>query len=323
MNEQGIVGVDVGGTAIKMALLSAEGEILQKLEEPTPVAEGEDKVIEKISQMISYILTQASIAKEQVAGVGLGVPGPVDTKEGVVQQAVNLHWKTVPLKQKLEQATGLLVQVDNDANVAALGEMWRGAGQGAKDMIMVTLGTGVGGGVILNGKVISGINGVGGEIGHITLNPQGGPTCNCGKTGCLETYASATAIIREGTALAESGKSPYLADVLNKKGRLRAKDVFDAAHAGEDAAIAVIDQAAFYLGLALANLVNVLDPAKIVIGGGVSAAGDFLFSRIRKEFVRFLTFSFLADTCQIVPATLGNDAGVIGAGWLIREKIGS
>jgi glucokinase len=323
MKNQVIVGVDVGGTAIKMALLSTEGEILRKLEEPTPVAEGEDKVIEKIARMITDILNHANVSNEQVAGVGLGVPGPVDTATGVVLQAVNLHWTSTPLKQKLERLTGLLVKVENDANCAALGEMWRGAGLGAKDMIMVTLGTGVGGGVILNGKVISGINGVGGEIGHITLNPQGGPPCNCGKTGCLETYASATAIIREGTRLAESGRSPLLADVLAQHGQLRAKDVFDAAHAGDEAAIAVIDEAAFYLGLALANLVNVLDPAKIVIGGGVSAAGDFLFSRIRQAFVRFLTFSFLADTCQIVPAMLGNDAGVIGAGKLIHEHIAS
>ncbi|NGQ96592.1 ROK family glucokinase [Brevibacillus sp. SYP-B805] len=323
MENQVIVGVDVGGTAIKMALLSTEGEILTKLEEPTPVAEGEDKVIEKIARMITDILKNANVSNEQVAGVGLGVPGPVDTTTGVVLQAVNLHWTSTPLKEKLERLTGLLVKVENDANCAALGEMWRGAGLGAKNMIMVTLGTGVGGGVILNGKVISGINGVGGEIGHITLNPQGGPPCNCGKTGCLETYASATAIIREGTRLAESGRSPLLADALSKHGQLRAKDVFDAAHAGDEAAIAVIDEAAFYLGLALANLVNVLDPAKIVIGGGVSAAGDFLFSRIRQSFVRFLTFSFLADTCQIVPATLGNDAGVIGAGKLIHEHIAS
>lgn len=314
-----IVGVDVGGSSIKMALLSAEGEILHKLEEPTPA--GEDNAIEKIDQTITYILKNANVAKAQVAGVGVGVPGPVQAGTGFVFQVVNLGWKQTPLKEKLEKLTGLPVYVDNDANVAALGEMWKGAGLGAKDMVMITLGTGVGGGVILGGKVINGINGVGGEIGHITMTPKTGPLCNCGKTGCLETYASATAFIRQGTELAKSGKSPQLAAVLAEKGKLRAKDLFDAAHAGDREAIAVIDEAALYLGLAFSHLANILDISKIVVGGGVSAAGEFLFSRIRKEFANYIVFPFLADTCEILQATLGNDAGVIGAGWLVHDQM--
>lgn len=316
-----IVGVDVGGTAIKMALLSTDGEILHKFQEPTPVTEGEDGVIRKIAAMVSHLLEATGTTKQQVVGIGIGVPGPIDEKTGVVQEAVNLGWKNTPLKQKLEQAAGLIVYVDNDANNAALGEMWRGAGQGAHDLIAITLGTGVGGGVIINSRVVHGVNGVGGEIGHITMTPDGGSLCNCGKTGCLETYASATAIIREGTKAAKDNTSQPLAEILAKTGKIRAKDVFDAAKADDPAALAIVDQVAFYLGFALSHMANLLNPGKIVIGGGVSAAGEFLFSRIRDSFKRYVTFPFVVESCEILPATLGNDAGVIGAGWLVRSQM--
>jgi glucokinase len=317
-----IVGVDVGGTAIKMALLDTEGNILAKTQEPTPVADGEDSVLQKVVDMATSMLHQHGFSKEQVAGIGVGIPGPVDAANGIVYQAVNLHWKRpVPLRDKLQALTGLPVAVDNDANTAALGEMWRGSGQGAKDMVLITLGTGVGGGVILHGKVVNGIHGVGGEIGHITMVPEGGPACNCGKTGCLETYASATAIIREGLKAAQEGTSPLLAETLARQGDIKAKDVLDAAKAGDAAALAITDQVAFYLGLALSHLAATLNPAKFIIGGGVAAAGEFLFSRVRESFRRFVPFSHVAESTEILPATLGNDAGVIGAGWLIRDSL--
>jgi len=305
-----------------MALLSADGDILLKDEQPTPVSEGEDGVIAKISDMVHQLLQQAGLEKERVAGIGMGIPGPVDAENGIVRQAVNLHWKQpVNLREKLGRAAGLPVYVDNDANTAALGEMWRGAGQGARDLIAITLGTGVGGGVIVDGNIVHGVNGVGGEIGHITMEPTGGPRCNCGKTGCLETLASATAIIREGTRAAQEGSSPVLAKALADHGSIQAKDVLDAAKAGDQAALAIVDQVTFYLGLALSHLANILDPSKIVVGGGVAYAGEFLFSRIRETFSRYVTFPYMVDTCQIVPATLGNDAGVIGAGWLVRASM--
>ncbi|MCK9909880.1 ROK family protein, partial [Microbacteriaceae bacterium K1510] len=175
---------------------------------------GEDGVIGKMNEMVDQLLAVTNKTKDQVAGIGVGVPGPIDAQSGVVQQAVNLGWKNVALKQKLEQLSQLAVYVENDANAAALGEMWRGAGQGSDNLVMITLGTGVGGGIIVNGQVVHGVNGVGGEIGHITLEPTGGPLCNCGKTGCLENYASATAIIREGTKAAEEGRSELLAKLL-------------------------------------------------------------------------------------------------------------
>lgn len=317
--EQLIVGVDVGGTAIKMALITPDGELVAKTQDATPVAQGEDGIIQKIADMMQQLVRQQGCTTEQVKGIGVGVPGPIDAQSGIVHQAVNLHWrKPVPLKEKLETLTGLPVAIDNDANTAALGEMWRGAGQGAKDLVVVTLGTGVGGGVILDGKVIHGINGVGGEIGHITMTPGSGSICNCGKTGCLETYTSATAIIREGRLAAANGASPILTNVLAANGDIRAKDVLEAAHAGDPAALSIVDQVALYLGLALSHLAIVLNPAKFVIGGGVAAAGEILFSRVRDSFARFVPFTYVVESTEIIPATLGNDAGFYGAGWLIR-----
>ncbi|WP_289142479.1 ROK family glucokinase [uncultured Brevibacillus sp.] len=319
--DQIIVGVDVGGTAIKMALITPSGEMVTKTQEPTPVALGEDGILQKITAMMNTLLEKHGYTRDLVLGIGVGIPGPIDTKNGIVLQAVNLHWKQpVLLKEKLQALACLPVAVDNDANIAALGEMWRGAGQGAQDLVLITVGTGVGGGVILHGNVISGINGVGGEIGHITVTPGEGPSCNCGKTGCLETYTSATAIIREGRQAAANGTSPMLAKVLAVTGSIRAKDVLTAANAGDKAAVAIVDQVGFYLGLALSHLAIVLNPAKLIIGGGVAAAGEILFSRIRTSFARFIPFSYVVESTEILPATLGNDAGVYGAGWLIRSQ---
>ncbi|MED4909106.1 ROK family glucokinase [Brevibacillus centrosporus] len=320
--QQIIVGVDVGGTAIKMALITPGGELVAKTQEPTPVAQGEDGVLQKIAEMADALLAQHEYSKAQTLGIGVGVPGPIDAKNGIVMQAVNLHWrKPVPLREKLKALTGLPVAVENDANMAALGEMWQGAGQGAEDLVAITLGTGVGGGIIVHGNVVHGINGVGGEIGHITMTPGGGSICNCGKTGCLETYTSATAIIREGKLAATNGTSPALAAALAQHGELKAKDVLDAAKEGDTASLAIVEQATLYLGLALSHLAILLNPAKIVIGGGVAAAGEFLFSRVRESFARFVPFTYVVESTQIVAATLGNDAGVYGAGWLIRSQM--
>ncbi|MBO8164786.1 MAG: ROK family glucokinase [Brevibacillus sp.] len=320
MGQKKIAGVDIGGTSIKVALLSFEGEIVRKTQVPTPVSAGEDGVMAKIVETVDHLLAEEGQSRNELAGIGMGVPGPVDEATGHVYQAVNLGWRDTPLKQKMEQLGGVPVWVDNDANTAALGEMWRGAGQGAKNMVAITLGTGVGGGVIVNGQIVHGVRGVGGEIGHVTIEPTGGPLCNCGRTGCLETYASATAIIREGTGAAAEGKSPRLALLLKQNGSLTAKDVFDAAREGDQVAVQVIDKAAFYLGLGLSHVANILNPGRIVIGGGVAAAGEFLFSRVREHFQRF-SFCHAAESCEIVPATLGNDAGVIGAAWLVHQQV--
>lgn len=316
-----IAGVDVGGTAIKIALFDQSGSMLLKTQEPTPVAGGEDAVIETVHKTVQHLISQLNSSDVQLLGIGVGVPGFVDNKSGIVFEVVNLHWKThVPLREKLELLVNVPVYVGNDANNAALGEMWQGAGQGVTDLVAITLGTGVGGGVIVNGRVIQGVTGAGGEIGHITVEPTGGPPCNCGKSGCLETYASATAIIREGLRAAKEQTSPFLAERLSTQGKVGAKDVFEAALAGDEAALAIVDQAAHYLGIGLSHLANILNPAKIVIGGGVSAAGDFLLERIRRSFKKF-TLPIAYGACQILPATTGNDAGVIGAAWLVHSRL--
>ncbi|MBA4533307.1 ROK family glucokinase [Brevibacillus halotolerans] len=312
-----IVGVDIGGTTIKIALLDPNGEIITKTQIPTPVSEGEDAIIGQMTNTIDQLMAEQGFTKEEAYGIGIGVPGPVDTDTGFVYEAVNLGIKDTALKAKTEALTGLPTYVENDANAAALGEMWRGAGQGTDNLVAITLGTGIGGGIIIDGKIVHGVKGVGGEIGHVTVNPDG-PLCNCGKKGCMERYGSATAIILGIETAAKEGRSAYLAKQLAEKGSLTAKDAFDAATEGDLAAQEVIDQAAFYTGFGLSHIANLLNPAKIVIGGGVSAAGDALFSLIRKSFDTY-TWKIAADSCEILPATLGNDAGVIGAGWLVKQ----
>ncbi|MCG7317917.1 ROK family glucokinase [Brevibacillus laterosporus] len=317
MTKRMIVGVDIGGTTIKIALLNPNGKIITKTQIPTPVPEGEDAIIQQMTSTIDQLMAEQGFTKEDAYGIGIGVPGPVDTDTGFVYEAVNLGLKDTALKAKTEALTGLPTYVENDANAAALGEMWCGAGQGTDNLVAITLGTGIGGGIIIDGKIVHGVKGVGGEIGHVTVNPDG-PLCNCGKKGCMERYGSATAIILGIEKAAKEGLSTYLAKQLAEKGSLTAKDAFDAAAEGDIAAQEVIDQAAFYTGFGLSHIANLLNPAKIVIGGGVSAAGDVLFTLIRKSFDSY-TWKIAADSCEILPATLGNDAGVIGAGWLVKQ----
>ncbi|QDX95712.1 ROK family glucokinase [Brevibacillus laterosporus] len=312
-----IIGVDIGGTTIKVALLDELGNIIAKTQIPTPVPEGEDAIIHQMAATIDQLMEEHGFSKEETYGIGIGVPGPVDIETGFVYEAVNLGLKDTALKAKTEALTGLPTYVENDANAAALGEMWCGAGRGTDNLIAVTLGTGIGGGIIIDGKIVHGVKGVGGEIGHVTVNPDG-PLCNCGKKGCMERYGSATAIILGLEKAAMEGRSMYLAKQLAEKGSLTAKDAFDAAAEGDSAAQEVIDQAAFYTGFGLSHIANLLNPAKIVIGGGVSAAGDVLFKLIRKSFDTY-TWKIAAESCEILPATLGNDAGVIGAGWLVKQ----
>ncbi len=221
----------------------------------------------------------------------------------------------------LEVETSLPAVIDNDANCAALGEMWKGAGNGAKDLVCVTLGTGVGGGVITNGDIVHGVSGAAGEIGHITSMAEGGAPCNCGKTGCLETIASATGIVRIATeALNEGTPAGELAAVYKETGYVTAKDVFDSGKRNDQLALKVIDSVALHLGIALANIANTLNPEKIVLGGGVSKAGNVLLDPIKAQFLRN-SFPRVAQSTEISIATLGNDAGVIGAAWLVKNKI--
>ncbi len=322
MTEKWLVGVDLGGTTTKIAFLSKYGELLHKWEIPTDKSENGKNIIVNIAKAIDQKLEELDQSRDKLVGIGMGAPGPVDTAKGIIYEAVNLGWENnTPLKDLLEVETGLHAVIDNDANCAALGEMWKGAGDGAKDIVCVTLGTGVGGGVITNGDIVHGVKGAGGEIGHITVVPEGGYQCNCGKTGCLETVASATGVVRlANEKLDATEQESTLRALRDSHGSISAKDIFDAARNQDGLALAVIDQLAFYLGLSLANLGNGLNPEKIVIGGGVSQAGDILLQPVVKFFKQF-SFPTVRTSTHLSIATLGNDAGVIGAAWLVKNKI--
>jgi glucokinase len=315
------VGVDLGGTTIKMAFITSYGEIVSKWEIPTNTEDGGIHITMDIAKSIDHKLNELNQEKEHLAAIGMGAPGFIEMETGFIYQAVNIGWKDFPLKDRLEVETGLPVTVDNDANIAALGEMWRGAGDGAKNLLCVTLGTGVGGGIIANGQILHGASGMAGEIGHITSVTKGGAPCNCGKTGCLETITSATGIARLATeAVAVSNEPSLLKEQFDTLGSLTSKDVFEALAKGDHLAEQVLDETASYLGVAIANLSNALNPEKIVIGGGVSKAGDALLEPLRTYFNQY-ALERVASSAEFKIATLGNDAGVIGGAWLAKQKL--
>jgi glucokinase len=313
-------GIDLGGTTIKLALLSEGGEIAYKAEEPTDVASGGDHILHQMNGLIERGLDDLHLDRNQLKGIGIGAPAFLDLEKGVVRKAVNLGWENYALKDKLQEITQLPVIVDNDANIAALGEMWKGAGEGAADLLCITLGTGVGGGVILNGQIYHGARGTSGEIGHVTVVPEGGFLCNCGKTGCLETVASATGIVRLTKEALEDGRQSLLSGVLQENGKIEARDIAMAADKGDELSCDILDRVGYYLGLCLGNYAVVVNPKKIVIGGGVSKAGDVLFKPIQKYYDKYALTGFTGEI-EIVPATLGNDAGVFGAAWLVHSKL--
>ncbi|MGN1400721.1 MAG: ROK family glucokinase [Bacillus sp. (in: firmicutes)] len=315
--EKWLVGIDLGGTTTKIAFITQTGEFVHKWEIKTDTSENGQHIVDSIAKAIDAKLLELNETADRLEAIGMGAPGPVDAKTGTVYEAVNLGWTNYPLQAALNEATGLPVAVDNDANIAALGEMWKGAGVGARNLVCVTLGTGVGGGIITNGQLVQGASGAAGEIGHITVIPFEGSPCNCGKSGCLETVASATGIVK--VAMERLNESPSeLKNILDKNGFITSKDVMDCAVQGDDYALSVIDRVSYYLGLSLANMANVLNPEIIVIGGGVSRAGDILLNTVREYFERF-AFVRVRKSTTLKIATLGNDAGVIGGAKLVQE----
>ncbi len=320
MDKKWYVGVDIGGTTIKIAFMNTYGQILTKWEIPTNTSNEGKCIPTDISRAIDHKIAELNEVKQKLAGIGVGAPGFINLETGFIHKAVNIGWVDFPLKDLLELEMDLPVVIDNDANLAALGEMWRGAGKGATNLLAITLGTGVGGGIVANGNIIHGVNGMAGEIGHLTSIVKGGAPCNCGKTGCLETIASATGIARIATKAVTVQPEGKLRAIFQQKGRLTAKDVFDAAKQKDELALQVVDEISFHLGLAIANLANALNPEKIVIGGGVSKAGVVLIDHIYKHF-QVYALPRVAEATQIVLATLGNDAGVCGAVWLIKQKL--
>ena len=303
-------GIDVGGTTVKCGFFTTEGQLLDKWEIPTRIQDNGKYILPDVASAILKKMEEKKIQREEVAGVGIGVPGPVNDN-GEVPVAVNLHWGHVCIEKDLEELTGLKVKAGNDANVAALGELWKGGASGRRSLIMVTLGTGVGGGIIVNEKVIAGAHGAGGEIGHVHVEDSITDPCNCGNCGCLEQVASATGIARLAREELEKSQEPSLL-----RGRhISAKAVFDAVKEGDALAVRVAERFGLYLGKALSTFASVADPQVIVIGGGVSKAGPILLDFIVKNFKKY-AFSSCKET-EFVLAELGNDAGIYGAAKLV------
>lgn len=307
-----VFGVDVGGTTVKLGLFDVEGDLKDKWEIPTRTESNGSFIISDIAKSIQAKMEEKSIAKDEIQGVGMGVPGPVK-EDGTVLKAVNLGWGVYNPNDELSELLGVPVKTGNDANVAALGEMWRGGGQGYSDMVAVTLGTGVGGGIILNGHIVCGSNGAGGEIGHIHLDDAEEDACGCGGHGCLEQYASATGIVRiANKKLASSDKDSVL-----RKEAVTAKSVWDAVKAGDELAVEVAGVYGEYLGKGLAAVACVVNPQIFVIGGGVSKAGEVLIDYLKPYYAKYV-FHGCKDV-KFALATLGNDAGIYGSAKLVLE----
>ena len=315
-----IIGIDLGGTSVKLAILTTAGDIQEKWSIKTNILDEGSHIVPDIIESIKHRFETHGLTKEDFLGIGMGSPGVIDTEAGTVVGAYNLNWKTLQLvKQQFEAELGLPFFIDNDANVAALGEQWVGAGENNPDVVFMTLGTGVGGGVIAAGNLVRGVKGAGGELGHITVDFEAPFACTCGKKGCLETVASATGIVNLTRRYAEEyAGDAKLKQMIDDGQEVTAKDVFDLAKEGDDLALIVYRHFSDYLGVACANIAAVLNPAYIVLGGGVSAAGEFLLEGVRKVFAEN-SFPQIKESTQLVLATLGNDAGVLGAASLVLK----
>lgn len=307
-------GIDLGGTTVKLAYFSENGEMLDKWEIPTDVSDSGSHILGDIAKSVLGYLEEKGIAREDILGLGIGVPGPVSHK-GVVNRCINLGWGVFNVSEELSKLTGFPVKAGNDANVAALGECWMGGGQGYDNIVMATLGTGVGGGIVIDGHVVYGSHGAGGEIGHVVLNKEETVPCGCGKYGCAEQYCSATGIVR--TAKRHLNRSTHpstLRDIEN----LTCKDIFDASAAGDVVAGKILERVYSHLAEFLSDVCCVVDPEVIVVGGGVSKAGQPLLSGIQRHMHKYL-FHAIQDV-QFALATLGNDAGAYGAFKLILDE---
>ena len=317
---QKIIGIDLGGTSVKFAILTQEGEIQEKWSIKTNILDEGSHIVDDMIESIQHRFELLGLAATDFQGIGMGSPGVVDRENGTVIGAYNLNWKTLqPIKEKMEKALGIPFFIDNDANVAALGERWMGAGENQPDVVFMTLGTGVGGGIVAEGKLLHGVAGAAGELGHITVDFDQPIPCTCGKKGCLETVASATGIVNLTRRYADEYEGDAeLKRLIDDGEEVTAKTVFDLAKEGDDLALIVYRNFSRYLGIACANIGSILNPSTIVIGGGVSAAGEFLLQGVQKVYDEN-TFPLVRTTTKLALATLGNDAGVIGAASLVLQ----
>lgn len=301
-----VIGVDLGGTNLRTALLDRDGRILGKSKEATHASQGRDKVVTRLIENIRAIRDRGGSTGRDLIAVGVGAPGVIHAEKGIVVKSPNFpDWNYFPLRSEIEAVLGIPVVVENDANAAALGEQWLGAGRGVRSMLFITLGTGVGGGIILDNRIWHGADGMAGEVGHITLVPDG-RKCGCGNTGCLETYASAPGIVKSyWESLGKSGE-----DTAGRE--ITSQEIYQAARNGDRLSIHVMREMGRYLGMGIANLINIFNPEMIVIGGGVMEAWPLFIDYTREE-IRRRAFEYPAERTRIVQSLLGDDAGVVGA----------
>ena len=308
-----VFGVDIGGTSVKIGLFSTEGILIEKWEIPTHTEDNGSKILPEIAESLKAKLLERTISAEHVAGIGIGVPGPVDSDNNVCK-CVNLGWGVFNIRDRMNELLPAIpnVAAGNDANVATLGELWQGCGKGYRSAVMFTLGTGVGGGVVIDGKIIAGINGGAGELGHMTVNPEETVLCGCGKRGCLEQYASANGIVRMAKVMLAECETP---SALRNLDRFTAKDICDLARNGEPMALEILNRFGDYLGRAMSFVSCVTDPDIFIIGGGMSRAGSIIVDAAMKYFRKY-AFHVSAHTGAVI-AELGNDAGIYGCAKMI------
>ena len=309
-------GVDLGGTTVKIAYFDETGRMLNKWEIPTVTDDGGSRILPDIAESIGKYRKDNSIDDSQILGIGIGVPGPVNAK-GIVNKCVNLGWGIFNIHDVLSRLTGLRVKAGNDANVAALGEYWQGGGMGSENMVFVTLGTGVGGGIVVEGRLLHGAHGSGAEIGHLVINRNETAVCGCGKRGCVEQYCSATGVVRLARLRLKEDSTP---STLREMSEITCKDVFDAGKAGDLLALEVLDRFYAYMGEFLANVCSTVDPEVVVLGGGVSKAGQMLLDGVRPYFDKYIFHA--SNEIRFALATLGNDAGAYGAFKLVLDAQG-
>jgi len=312
VSQQVLIGVDLGGTNVKTAIVSKDKKVVAKDSRPTEAEQGPEVVMDVMEQSVRELMRDNGIDNQQIMAVGFGAPGPLNWQKGLVYDLPNLPgWRDVPLAQLMEQRLDLPCYVDNDANVACYGEYWMGAGQGTQCMVVLTLGTGVGGGIVVFGQLLRGIDGTAAELGHLKVQ-RDGRLCGCGSHGCLEAYASVTGMVRTAVKGLDKGKDSVLKRMCDSDDKITGKMIFDAAKQGDAYACKVFKETAVWLGLGIASLINMLNPEKVVLCGGMIDAGDLLFDPMR-ETAKANSFPTPASRCQIVPAGLGADSGVLGA----------
>lgn len=310
--EKHVFGVDVGGTTVKLGLFTVDGNLLDKWEIPTNAANCGKEILPDVAKSILGKMEERNLTKEDVEGVGIGTPGPVDAK-GTVHMAVNLGWGTFSVKNELQSLLGMPVEAANDANVAALGEVWQGSAKGFQNAVFAILGTGVGGGIIVNGRILSGATGSGGEIGHMHVNDEETIACNCGNCGCLEQYVSATGVVRMANEMIAASDQPSVLKEIS----VTSKDVWDAVKEGDSLAVEIAEKFGQCLGKALAQISSVSNPEVFVLGGGVSKAGTVLIDYVEKYFQKYAFEGCRSALFTI--AKLGNDAGIYGAAKMMLK----